>query len=128
VELTKRFGAEGIYANSLMPGAILTDIVRKNLSIDELKQRKFIDDNGKPGSWLKSVEQGAATSVWAAVAHELDGIGGLYLEDCAIAKQSIDPKVYKGFAAFALDADNARKLWNICETWLENPPKTAKSH
>ena len=35
---------------------------------------------------FKTPEQGAATTVWAATSPQLDGLGGVYCEDCDIAE------------------------------------------
>jgi NAD(P)-dependent dehydrogenase (short-subunit alcohol dehydrogenase family) len=123
VELTRRYAKDGIYANSLMPGAILTDIFYKNFTETEIKATKVIDENGCAASFVKSVEQGAATSVWAAVAPELENKGGLYLHDCSIG-EPITPssEFLKGYHAYALDTENAKKLWTVSEELLRNPP------
>lgn len=69
---------------------------------------------------FKTPEQGAATTVWASVALELDGIGGLYLEDC---QQGIpfDPHIspITGYMPYALDAEHAERLWAIAEHLAE---------
>ena len=60
--------------------------------------------------------KGASTSVWAAVASELENIGGKYLEDCHIANETTIEelqKTYQGYLPYALDEQNALKLWNI---------------
>ena len=66
---------------------------------------------------VKSTEQGAATSVWAAVGSELDGKGGLYLEDCSFSVQKDNAKdVYTsvfGFLPYAVNPDSVNKLWNL---------------
>ena len=75
---------------------------------------------------LKTVEQGASTSVWAAVAPELDGVGGKYLEDCQISKLSTKEEILKnffGYLAYSVDKENALKLWNLSLEWIN-----AKSH
>jgi NAD(P)-dependent dehydrogenase (short-subunit alcohol dehydrogenase family) len=77
--LTKHFSSEGIYSNSLMPGAILTGL-QKHMSLEDKQKRGWVDEDGKfkPIEGFKTIEQGASTSVWAAVAPELDGVGGKY--------------------------------------------------
>ena len=63
----------------------------------------------------KSVEQGAATTVWAATAKCLEGKGGLYLEDCGVGKKVkegwtvIDP----GWVERTFDEESARRLWDV---------------
>jgi hypothetical protein len=63
----------------------------------------------------KTIEQGAATTVWAATAPELDGEGGRYLEDCAIAELVDDPTASGGVRAYALDPERADALWEWTE-------------
>ena len=63
---------------------------------------------------VKSVEQGAATSVWAATAPELTGRGGLYLEDCQVAGPA-EPGSDSGYLPYALDAAQADRLWELSE-------------
>jgi hypothetical protein len=75
---------------------------------------------------FKSIEQGASTSVWAAVADELDGVGGFYLEDCSIAKLTTIEAIFKerrGYVDYALNKENAIKLWDLSMQWAEKPPK-----
>jgi hypothetical protein len=64
---------------------------------------------------FKSVEAGAATSVFAATAPELEGRGGLYLEDCHIAAVNDGPGALSGVASYALDPQNAERLWEVSE-------------
>ena len=54
----------------------------------------------------KTVEQGAATSVWAATAPELDAEGGTYLADCRVSDDH---------APWALDPESAARLWTLSE-------------
>lgn len=66
-------------------------------------------------SIMKNSAQGAATSVWAAVAPELEGKGGGYAEDCEIAGPW-DPNSHPaapGTAPWAFDADEAARLWDL---------------
>ena len=81
VGFTSRFAQDGLTANALHPGGIHTGL-QQHVSADEWRALGWIDDQGKANPLFKTVEQGAATSVWAAVGRELDGLGGLYLENC----------------------------------------------
>lgn len=112
VGLTNRFSAEGIFSNSVMPGGILTGLQR-HMSPEDQLAAGFISEDGTPNPLFKSTAQGASTSVWAALAPELDGVGGLYLENCAQAGL-MDPAVpYLGYMPYALDADSADFLWEL---------------
>ena len=66
---------------------------------------------------IKSVEQGAATQCWAATTPELDGSGGLYLEDCNVAAMDDAPDlaINKGVCSYAVDPQNAQRLWQLSE-------------
>jgi len=61
-----------------MPGAILAGL-QKHLPEDMTE--KIFDENGLYTSIMKTIEQGASTTVWAAVSDELEGVGGKYLEN-----------------------------------------------
>jgi NAD(P)-dependent dehydrogenase (short-subunit alcohol dehydrogenase family) len=114
VELTRRLGGRGITANAVMPGGILTNLQRE-MSREEMLAMKFIDESGAPHPMFKSAEQGAATSAWAATAPELNDLGGLYLEDCAIAAPWHADDPYRGYAPHAVDLGAASRLWELSE-------------
>lgn len=112
VELDRRYRDQGVRAFSLMPGAIMTNLgrsmtpeVREQLGVTPEKAAQF--------TW-KTAEQGAATSVWAAVGKELDGHGGLYLEDCNEAVPN-EPGTRGGVKPWAIDPTDAAKLWDWSE-------------
>ena len=102
VGATKRWLRDGITANALMPGAIATNLQR------------YVGGIQTPPSRQKTPEQGAATSVLLATSPLLNGIGGRYFEDCneaeIVTKRTED---YSGVAAYALNPDNADRLWEI---------------
>ncbi|GAB3876895.1 SDR family NAD(P)-dependent oxidoreductase [Kibdelosporangium lantanae] len=114
VGFTARYAADGITANAVMPGAISGGLQR-HLSDADLRARGWDDRSG----W-KTPSQGAATSVWAAVAPELDGASGLYLEDCAIATAwTEDGPLPRGhYLPYARDPGNAEQLWRLSERLL----------
>ncbi len=112
--LNARFGSAGINANAVMPGGILTPLQR-HLPVEEMRAFGWIDENGKPNARFKTTEQGAATSVWAAVGAELEGIGGLYLEDCAQALPFDTASPFTGVMPHALDPETADRLWGVSE-------------
>lgn len=105
VGLERRLGAAGIHATALHPGAILTELGR-HLEPEDLQ---FLQSRNR-GMRFKTVEAGAATSVFAATAPELEGRGGLYLEDCRVAAVNDAPDALDGVKSYALDARNAEQL------------------
>jgi len=109
-----RLGAEGIRANAVHPGGIMTGL-QKYVPHEEQVKMGWIDEAGAHNSRFKNTEQGAATSIWAAVAPELEGIGGRYLEDCTIAKPWSDDTPMSGVKPYALDPDNAERPWSVSD-------------
>lgn len=62
---------------------------------------------------FKNPEQGAATTVWAAVAPEWEGKGGKYLEDCRVAEEVKSKDEWGGYAPHAYDVQAAKKSWHV---------------
>jgi NAD(P)-dependent dehydrogenase (short-subunit alcohol dehydrogenase family) len=102
----------GVFANAVMPGGIMTPLQR-HLPIEEQRALGWIDENGKVRDGFKTPEQGASTSVWAAVGDELEGVGGLYLEDLAQAVPWTKDAGWSGVMPYALDPEQADKLWAL---------------
>jgi NAD(P)-dependent dehydrogenase (short-subunit alcohol dehydrogenase family) len=114
VALTERYASDGITANSVMPGGILTGL-QKHMTREQQIALGWFDESGAPNPRFKSTAQGAATSIWAAVAPELEGIGGKYLEDCALARPWTSDQPMSGYLPYAVDPDRARRLWSVSE-------------
>src|SRR5262249_50374220 len=114
VEANRRWELDGITVNAVMPGGIATGLQRH---IDPEALAKARREAGASAE-LKTVEQGAATSILAAVSPLLYGVGGRYLEDCneaAIVHSRADSDGRHGVAAYALDPGNAERLWELSE-------------
>ena len=120
VEATRRWAGDGITANAVHPGAIAETNLSRHMSADNLAALRA------SGSFrYKTIEQGAATSVLVATSPQLEGIGGRYFEDCnqaqILAHDPVDqtdaggyrPLAERGVAGYALDPDNARRLWEL---------------
>jgi hypothetical protein len=68
---------------------------------------------------MKTAAQGAATNVWCATSSQLDGLGGVYCEDCDIANaEPADSKQLLGVRPWANDPDLAEELWALSENLL----------
>jgi NAD(P)-dependent dehydrogenase (short-subunit alcohol dehydrogenase family) len=115
VEATRRWAADGIFANALMPGGIRTNLQRY-VSDDELERMRKASGGSAAPSW-KTVEQGAATTVLVATSPLLEGVGGRYFEDCNEAGPN-EPGTRSGVAAYALDPQAASRLWTVSEQFV----------
>lgn len=109
-----RFADLGINANAVMPGGIMTPLQR-HLPREEMIAFGWMDESGKTNDRFKSTEQGASTSVWAALGDELEGVGGLYLENCAQALPWTQDNPFEGVMPHALDPETAERLWAVSE-------------
>jgi len=103
----------GVRAFSVHPGAILTPLVR-HLSREEQIASGTIDEAGNAiNPRFKTPEAGAATQVWAATSPQLDGLGGVYLEDCDVAVPWTEDLEFTGVKQWATDPDQAARLWEL---------------
>jgi NAD(P)-dependent dehydrogenase (short-subunit alcohol dehydrogenase family) len=108
VEAQRRWGAEGITVNALMPGGIWTGLQKHwdPAVVAELRVQA--------AGMMKTPEQGASTSVLLATAPELEGYGGRYFEDNREAR--VVPEIYDvvyGVLPWALDPEAAARLWDV---------------
>jgi NAD(P)-dependent dehydrogenase (short-subunit alcohol dehydrogenase family) len=115
VELDRRLAGHGVRAFGVHPGMIVTELGRHLTPADIQQLQSRASERASAGmpSW-KTAPQGAATQCWAVTAPELDGRGGLYLEDCQISGTTPPPGSL-GAEAWALDPDAARRLWVVSE-------------
>ncbi|WP_030863854.1 SDR family NAD(P)-dependent oxidoreductase [Streptomyces sp. NRRL S-37] len=112
VHLDRLARDRGVRAFSLHPGGILTPLQR-HLPRQEMVDRGWIDEQGNPlnPEGFKTPQQGAATQVWAATSPRLDGMGGLYLEDCDVAGPADGGRT--GVKDWAVDPEQAARLWEL---------------
>jgi len=100
VAASNRWAADGITVNSVMPGAIATGL------------QKHTGGLKTPPEGRKTIEQGAATTLFVATSPLLEGIGGRYFEDNNEAVTVYDGNGWlSGVAFYALDPANADRLW-----------------
>lgn len=109
----QRFADLGITANAVMPGGIMTPLQR-HLPREEMIAMGWMDEAGVVRAGFKTPAQGASTSVWAAIGEELEGVGGLYLENLAEAGP-FDAAKFQGVMPYALDPEGADRLWTLSE-------------
>ena len=118
VEFDRRHRAEGVRAAAVHPGGIQTELGR--YMTPEITQQLIANINasqpgGGPTFEWKTIPQGAATSVWAAVVAPADLVGGCYCEDCHVAELEDDPGLRGGVQPYAIDPVRAKALWALSE-------------
>jgi NAD(P)-dependent dehydrogenase (short-subunit alcohol dehydrogenase family) len=117
VQLDKLGADAGVRAFAVHPGGIRTPLQRF-LPSEEMMALGLIDEDGNPreGIALKTPEQGAATTLWAATSPQLAGMGGVYCEDCDIAEtvpNDAGTDVRYGVRRYAVDPAEAERLWDV---------------
>jgi NAD(P)-dependent dehydrogenase (short-subunit alcohol dehydrogenase family) len=123
VGFDERHRARGIRAAAVHPGVIKTELSRH---VDQKQMQARIDEwdkqlaaEGKPPFRFKTVEQGAATSIWAAVVGAAEEVGGCYCENCHVSRVVPDDVVMtpvgEGVRGYALDREAAKALWKKSE-------------
>ncbi|KAL4789663.1 NAD(P)-binding protein [Aspergillus venezuelensis] len=113
-EFERKYGSRGVHALSLNPGIIMdTEISRDMPGTKESRRPMYYKMEPLLASWEKDVEQGAATQVWASIAKELEGKGGLYLDDVQVAKEAKfeGQMCLPGWKPWIWDEEMAAKLW-----------------
>lgn len=104
-EIERRYGAKGLHGLSVMPGGIMT-----GLQVHVMDQLSAGMDAAR--YYMKSPEQGAATTVYAALSKEWEGRGGRYLEDCQEAEETDEPSpLAVGYHPRAYNDEGEKKLW-----------------
>lgn len=111
-EIERRYGRQGVHGLSVHPGGIFTGL-QKHVS-DEVMRRLREPEVTR---FMKNEEQGAATTVLAAVGREYEGVGGVYLEDCRESEPITGSyrNVDAGFDERIRDRESAVRLWEISE-------------
>ena len=123
IELDSRMKNEGIRALSVHPGGIFTPLQR-HLQKEEMIALGWLNEDGElsemAAAGFKSATQGASTTLWCATNPMLSDIGGVYCENCDVAAREDDgPNArYVGVADWAIDTEEANKLWEETERTL----------
>jgi len=110
VELDRRGEPHGVRAFAVHPGRIIaTDLIR-NLTDDEIP---------KSVTGIKTIQEGAATTVWCAISPQLEGKGGIYCADCTVSPITPnDSDLQTSVRQYAIDPTTAKALWDLSEKLL----------
>jgi len=115
VEFDRRHRDRGVRATAVHPGGIQTELGRHMDEGELIAMVASINETaakaGTPAFEFKTIPQGAATSVWAAVVAEADAVGGRYCEDCHVAEAQEGEGIRGGIRSYALDPERAKALW-----------------
>jgi len=130
LELDRRGKEYNVRAYSLHPGSINGTELGREASLDLFQKMGMVDVQGnifpELASKLKTIPQGAATTIWCATSPLLNDIGGVYCENCDIAELDLgnniakrydDPSTQRGVQPYSVDKANARRLWKLSEEW-----------
>ena len=117
VEFDRRHRARGVRATALHPGGILTELGRHlqpgelEATVEQINVQHAAE--GRPLFQVKTVRQGAATSVWAAFVAPAEEVGGHYCADCQVSQvaEGLISPVSPGVRPYALDPERAKALW-----------------
>lgn len=120
LELDNRAKAFNVRSYSLHPGSINGTELAREASLELFQQMGFLDEKGnmKPEvvASLKTIPQGAATTVWTATSPLLNNIGGVYCEDVNVAKINHEQSFTAGVKTYSLDEADAKRLWEWSES------------
>lgn len=114
VTLNQRLAATGVTSNAVHPGTIAETELARHMGPEDFETLMAMQPEGAVMEF-KSQAAGAATSVWAATAPELDGRGGLYLEDCQPGELNEGDTLQGGYLERVLDPVRAEALWQLSE-------------
>jgi NAD(P)-dependent dehydrogenase (short-subunit alcohol dehydrogenase family) len=121
VGAAERWADDGITANAVMPGNVGETSLARHMDMQQIAD--FVASGQLALPPQKSVEQGAATSVLLAASPTVEGITGRYFEDCAPSEPVAErADAVAGVAPYALDADNAARLWAVSEGLISETP------
>jgi len=121
VELDNRAKEFNVRSFSVHPGSVGGTDLAREASLELFQQMGILDDSGniRPeiAASLKTIPQGAATTVWCATSPMLNDLGGVYCEDGDIAALDLpDSSLSTGVSPYSLDEVSAKKLWKLGES------------
>lgn len=119
LELDNRAKQHNVRSYALCPGAVGETELSREAPLDLFQKLGYVDSKGnllpEVKASLKTIPQGAATSVWCATSPLLNNLGGVYCENADVALFSQDDKLIGGVKGYSLDRDNAKRLWELSE-------------
>jgi len=122
VEFDRRHKGRGVRAAAVHPGGIQTELGRymtPEVRAAMMANVAAAQANAGPSPFrYKSIPQGAATTVWAAIVADAEVVGGRYCEDCHVAHLEDNPDLRGGVRSYAVDPEHAKALWAKSEAMV----------
>jgi len=119
LELDNRGKTFNVRTYAVHPGSIGGTELGREAPLELFQQMGFCDAEGNMlpeiAMSLKTIPQGAATTVWCATSRMLNTIGGVYCEDGDIAELVTGSSISNGVKMYSLDKVNAKRLWKLSE-------------
>lgn len=119
MELDNRAKEYNVRSYALCPGAVGETDLSREAPLDLFQKLGYVDSEGQllpeVAASLKTIPQGAATTVWCATSPLLNDLGGIYCENVDIAPLGSDVKTIGGIKPYSLDETNAKRLWQLSE-------------
>lgn len=119
LELDNRVKEFGVRSYSLHPGSIGGTELAREVPLELFVKLGYYDEQGnilpEKAATLKTIPQGASTTVWCATSPQLNNIGGVYCEDTDIAELSFGQEVSEGVKPYSVNETNAKCLWKLSE-------------
>lgn len=119
LELDNRAKEHNVRSYALCPGAVGETELSREAPLDLFQKLGYVDAKGnllpEVKASLKTIPQGAATTVWCATSPLLNDLGGIYCENVNIANLNADTSIIGGVKPYSLDERNAKRLWKLSE-------------
>lgn len=119
LELDQRAREFNVRAYSLHPGSIGGTELGREAPLELFLQMGFCDAEGRllpeVAAALKTIPQGAATTVWCATSPLLAEVGGVYCVNADIAELAKEENTPDQVQRYSLDETHALRLWDLSE-------------
>lgn len=119
MELDNHSKEFNVRSYALCPGAVGETELGREAPLDLFQKLGYVDSEGnllpEVKASLKTIPQGAATTVWCATSPILNDLGGVYCENVDVAELNSDVKIIGGIKPYSLDETNAKRLWKLSE-------------
>ncbi|MDA3615917.1 SDR family NAD(P)-dependent oxidoreductase [Polluticaenibacter yanchengensis] len=119
LELDIRAKAFNVRSYALCPGSVGETQLSREAPLDLFRKLGYVDAEGEllpeVKASLKTISQGASTTVWCATSALLENLGGVYCENTDVANLNADVSTIGGVKGYSLDETNAKRLWKLSE-------------